>query len=554
VFANGNNAALGISYSLWLRMRWVTLGMAIYVAALAIAVQLSSAAMFVASLGIFSLCMALAHLLTVFTLGPTDFGARGSGYPRFMLTLPVRTQSLVGWPMFIGASFIAFIWIVLAVLVLQPAGLPVPTYWPAAVGAAATAWLQAIGWTPFPSPFVRVPALALATLPLILATCAMAMFPASSVAPIALIVASLTWAAVAYATAVKGVALSRAGNDGEWLRLGAITKLFQRREGRASMKVARPAFRSALTAHLWYELRRNACMFPIMFAFVALPISAMLTPSLVAPDARRSLMFGNVVLSPPLIGLFALVSLFLFLGGIYGINMGAFDVWGKVQMPSFFAVRPLTTTRYVFIKIVAVAISALASWGVLIAMLSMWAIVEASSLNPNDSIVRTVAAKGSARDFAVLALLLIGLLAMAFRNQVIGMWCSFAGRKWVSTTMVFLGMFISLVIGLAGYWAYHHRVYLPKLLTYVPWLTGVLLLVKLTAVATLLREFGRRQIATRADVLKLVGLWIAAYLVLLIVGYCFVPLTFTLAAAIALAIPGARIGAAPLALHCNRHR
>jgi hypothetical protein len=158
------------------------------------------------------------------------------------------------------------------------------------------------------------------------------------------------------------------------------------------------------------------------------------------------------------------------------------------------------------------------------------------------------------RDFAVVALLLIGLLAMCFRNQVIGMWCSFAGRKWISNAMVFSGMFVTLVIGLAGYWAYHHREYLPELLTYVPWLLGVLLLVKLAAAAWMLREFDRRRLASRAEVRKIVGLWIAAYVGFLVVAYCFMPLTVSLAAAIALAIPGVRIAAAPLALHWNRHR
>jgi hypothetical protein len=554
MFAIPSNAALGISYSLWLRMRWIVFGMAIYVAAVAITVQLSSVAMFVATFGVFGLCAAVAHLLTVYTLGPADLSARGSGYPKCMFVLPVRTRALVGWPMLLGASSIAFIWILIASLVLRPAGLPVPTYWPAAVGAAATAWLQAIGWSPFPSPFVRVPALALASLPLILVISCLAMFPASNIAPIAIIVASLAWTAVAYATAVKGLALSRAGDEGEWLNIGAVQKLFQRRFPRTSAKTTLPSFNSAFMAHLWYELRRNACMFPIMFAFVALPISAMLIPSLVDPNTSRSLVFGNAIISPPMIGLMALVSLFLFLSGIYGINMGAFDVWGKAQMPSFFAVRPVTTTRYVGIKILAVAISALASWGLLMVLFAMWALMEASSLNPDESVVRKVASNGSVRDFAALALLLVGLLAMSCRNQVIGMWCSFAGRKWVSNTAVGFGMLATGLIGLAGYWGYYHREYLPKLLAYVPWLLGALLLVKLTVAAWLLREVDRRRLATRAEIRNLVGLWIAAYLGLLLVAYCFVPLTFSLAAGIALALPWVRIAAAPLALHWNRHR
>jgi len=63
--------------------------MALYLVALAVAVHLSSGAMFVASLGSIALCAAVGHLVTVLTFGPADLGARGSGFPKHMPRLLV---------------------------------------------------------------------------------------------------------------------------------------------------------------------------------------------------------------------------------------------------------------------------------------------------------------------------------------------------------------------------------------------------------------------------------------------------------------------------------
>ena len=202
--------AAGIGYSIWLRLRWVLSGILIYIAVVAATVQLllPSGMMIVGAVGAIVLAASVAHLLTAFTLGPADLGIRGSGYPKNMMVLPVRTQLLVCWPVIYGASTIAILWVLIALFILRPAGLMVPVVWPAALGAASTAWLQAIGWSPFPSPFARVPALAIALTPLVALGLWQGVLEKSDGVSLSIVLASLVWIAAAYYFGVAG--LSRA--------------------------------------------------------------------------------------------------------------------------------------------------------------------------------------------------------------------------------------------------------------------------------------------------------------------------------------------------------
>jgi hypothetical protein len=86
--------AVGIAYSLWLRLRWGAAGTLIYLFCLAIAARFFYAAAEAVVLALVLLTASIAHLLHVFTLGPADFGVKSSGYPTSMFVLPVQTWLL----------------------------------------------------------------------------------------------------------------------------------------------------------------------------------------------------------------------------------------------------------------------------------------------------------------------------------------------------------------------------------------------------------------------------------------------------------------------------
>src|SRR5262245_728087 len=155
------NAALGITYPLWLKTRWIVGGMLIYIALTVIVsrVELFAEAREQAVCGALLPLIAMAWILNALIFSPADLGAKGSAFPTHMLVLPVRTRALVGWPMVYGAALITSLWLLLAVSLLIPAGIPVRLILPAAILMAVTTWTQAIAFSPFPSAFARIPAL-----------------------------------------------------------------------------------------------------------------------------------------------------------------------------------------------------------------------------------------------------------------------------------------------------------------------------------------------------------------------------------------------------------
>ena len=345
--------AVGIAYMIWLRLRWGAAATVIYLFALSVAAHFLPADPMVMALTL--LTAAITHLLHVFTLGPADFGVKSSGYPANMFVLPLRTRTLTGWPILYGAATFAMLWVLVVALVLKPIGFSPPVLWPAAIAAASAAWVQAIGWAPFPTPFARVPVLALAAIPLILmGTWAAIYLESRSVAAI-VTAGSLIWVALAHGFAVMGLARARCGAESTWsvvpdkilaavaLRLASIFNLCRQ-------------FPSASTAQLWHECRRNAVFLPAMMAFIGLPLLALNCHAVLNPSSDRTMLFGTVTVTPAAMSLMIWIFVPLMLATSLGQGMGKFDMWGKETMPSFFAIRPMSTSHYVVLKMIAVAI------------------------------------------------------------------------------------------------------------------------------------------------------------------------------------------------------
>jgi hypothetical protein len=547
-------SAAGVSYSLWLRLRWVLGGILIYIAALAITVHLVSSALIIASVGVLALSSVAAHVVTVLTLGPSDIAARGSGFPRIMLVLPMRTSALVGWPMLFGVIGVALMWVLVVVLVLRPAGLMTPIIWPAALSAAAMAWVQAMGWTPFPSPFARVPALALAMTPLILLGCFAGLFLESHLVAATIVVSSLLWTFAAYAFAVQGLARARAGSDGDWVRALLASVGARLQKHRRAADDVRRRFRSDFSAQLWHECRCNAIALPVMLTFVGLPMIALILPTVINDNRGKGLMIGSQYVSPSQLGLGFLVGMFLLFSGLYGPSLGKFNIWGKEEMSAFFAIRPMTTARFVFVKMIAAALGALIAWTIMLALIAVWAVVEASPLNPNESLVLAAAAYVSPRTIAMCIAIMLGLLAFAWREIAIGMWITLTGRKWLATLLSLLMMAIFSLTAIIGTWVYKQPEIQPRLFAATPWLIGASLVAKLCSAAFVFAALHKQRSIPPSAMIWWLGAWCLAA-----VGLCgllalWVPPSPMLAACVLLLLPLTRVAAAPLALHWNRHR
>src|SRR5687768_13260798 len=97
------------------------------------------------------------YLLAVFTFGISgDLAARESMYPPRMLTLPVSTAGLAGWPMLYGCLSMTLLWFAMRIAGVFPPGIDVPKYWPALFASSLLAWTQALTWMPYPLRGMRI--------------------------------------------------------------------------------------------------------------------------------------------------------------------------------------------------------------------------------------------------------------------------------------------------------------------------------------------------------------------------------------------------------------
>src|SRR4051794_26998287 len=86
--------------------------------------------------------------------------ARASAFPRRLFTLPVSAPGLAGPPLLLG-TLLGACWPIVAVAILRPCGYQTSLFWPAALIAAFVAWAQALSWSPFPLPWLRLVVMAL---------------------------------------------------------------------------------------------------------------------------------------------------------------------------------------------------------------------------------------------------------------------------------------------------------------------------------------------------------------------------------------------------------
>src|SRR5262249_54393221 len=121
--------------------------------------------------------------------------------------------ALVGWPMLYGVLVLGLGWVCYVRLVVWPSGSQLPLAWPALLLACCLAWLQALSWSPFPLPWLRVVAAA-GVLP---GVGVGALLARACEVPGGVVRGALgALTLLAYAVAVAGVARARRGEAPSW--------------------------------------------------------------------------------------------------------------------------------------------------------------------------------------------------------------------------------------------------------------------------------------------------------------------------------------------------
>jgi hypothetical protein len=480
------------------------------------------------------------YFLAVFSFGVAgDLAARQSMYPARMFTLPVTAAALAGWPMLYGTAAMAILWLATRLLAVWPSGFDIPMIWPALLAASLLAWTQALTWMSYALPGLRV----IVTVLWLAVIDAVVMLALHYKAPEPVMLAILApHVPLAYLAARFAVARARRGDVPDWrgmfARLGDVADVLPRR---------RDHFPSPASAQMWFEWRRHGRSLPALVG-ILLPFELALlfvfsdTPAIVFETLL------GVLLTPPFMAAFAAAT-------VSQSNPHGSDSYGVTP---FIATRPLTSASLIAAKLKATIWSTVAAW-----LLVIVAIPVALKLSGTFPLViewtrHLIEVVGTPRAVVIVLLGFTGLLASTWKQLVKSLYIGMSGREWVVKASVFVALsFLAIIVPLA-HWVISNRVVMAALWNALPWIAAVLVCFKISAAAWIaMRLHDSRLLSDRTlvigaacwdvIVLGLYGLlaWIVPALLIR---------SYLLALVAILAIPLARLSAAPLALAWNRHR
>jgi hypothetical protein len=473
-------------------------------------------------------------LVAVFSISGRDL--RESGFTTHMFVLPVRTRTLVAWPMFTGCLTVMLVWLIIAALVFRPGGIAAPLWWPAAAMAYFLVSFQAVCWTPFAQRWMHV---AVTVAALMLPFVAFVVFLSLDLRMSEPMIALLLIGAVpvAFAAALSGVARARRGDPYDWRLWSRMAEWVMQRRSRAGSP-----FSSWNAAQIWFECRAHVWTVPIV-------LGCTLMCFLFLPAIDRH----NVALGWRLFG--SLIGAPLFIAVMTGGALGNLHApFSRSDTDTFLLTRPISSVSLVRAKLIAAAVSTAAIWVIMLAF--------ASLLLVRPGLAQSIAAAASQLPLwkAIgLTLLALGLLvALTWKNMIENLWIALTGRPWVAGVNNVGLLAIGFGGGGVGVYVHLHPEVHGLAWAAVPWLIGLLLAAKLALATIIVRSLDRSRLVDRSGIARMIGIWMLVVAALCLIAFTFLPTALAspsnIVPGIALFTPFSRLAGAPLALAWNRHR
>lgn len=480
------------------------------------------------------------YFLAVFTYGVSgDLAARQSMYPARMFTLPVTTAALAGWPMLYGAIVTAALWTAARLLAVWPSDFHVPVIWPALLGMTVLAWAQALTWMPYGLPGMRVVVTMLWLVVIDTVVLLALHFKTSEPVMLALLAPLVP---LAYPVACVAVARARRGDVPDWRG-----RFSRRARIGAEATRARTAFRSPARAQAWFEWRRHGPTLPVWVA-ILLPFElALLWVAGNAPALIFAILIG-ALLTPPLMAAFAAAT---------GRKSNP-DARDSLGVSPFIATRPLTSAELIAAKLKATMWSTIAAWLLVLVAIPLALVWSDTWPVVSERARRFAEAVGTPRAVVVLLLILAGMIASTWKQLVQTLWVGLTGRAWVVNASVLLALSVLCAIGPILIWIAENARVQAALWNRLPLILAVLMSVKMSAAALIATRLYHSRLLSDRTLVTGAAVWLVTVLGLYgllawLLSSPFFP-RYVLALVAILAIPLARLSAAPLALAWNRHR
>ncbi len=544
------SASAAIAWGLFRRHRWGLIAVGVYLAVLAtirlLVLQQGQRFIFddevsFASAVVVPLSSFLFYFLAVFSFGlEGDLAARESIYPARLFTLPVTNPALSGWPMLYGTLALAAVWLPTRLLVVWPSELDVPLVWPALGAAVFLAWTQALTWMPYPLPGLRVILIVLWMTVITIGVQFALEFEVPEPMMLALLAPHLP---VAYLVARVGVARARRGDTPDWRDAFAWLE-----RARGFLSRRRDQFSSPGRAQVWFEWRRHGRSLPVLVAIV-LPFELALlwvfrdTPELVFDT------LAVVLLTSPIMAAFVAAN----------VSRSSPDGSDSYELTPFMATRPLSSTSLIAAKLDATIRSTLVTWLLVVVAILAAVRLSGTSSAVADGALEVVDSAGTPRTVAIGLLGLWALVASTWKQLVRSLYIGMSGRAWLVKASVFVTLSVLTVVVALVPWVHGNVNAFLALWKALPWILAALICCKISAAAWIAARLHDSRLLRDRTLVTGAACWLVVVLALygLLVWLVDLPPSMPryLPGLVAiLAIPLARLSAAPLALAWNRHR
>src|SRR2546423_6207298 len=479
------------------------------------------------------------YFLAVFTFGlDGDLAARQSMYPARLFTLPVTTAALSGLPMLFGSASMMILWLATRMFALWPPGIPIPSIWPALMAASLLAWTQALTWMPYPLPGLRIIVAVLSLGPIDTIALVAVHFNAHESLMLGILAPQIP---LAYVAARFAVARARRGDVPDWrgafVWLAQIAHVSSRRGG---------DFASPASAQAWFEWRQYGKSLPAWVG-ILLPFELLL---FWAGGESTSLVFTilvGVLLTPPFMATFAAAA-------VGSSNPNASDSYGVTP---FIATRPLTNAELIAAKLKMAIRSTIVAWLLVLVAISIALKFSGTSVLVLDRWHRVSEVVGTPRAVVLSLLILVGCIALTWTQLVQSLYIGLTGRASLIKGSVVLVLAFFFLFGPFAEWIIDSR-RLGEVWSALPLIFAILVGLKMIAAVWIgVRLYQRRLLSDRALVTGAACWSVAVFALYGVLVWLLdaphIPQYLLMLVAI-LAIPLARLSAAPLALDWNRHR
>jgi hypothetical protein len=478
------------------------------------------------------------YFLAVFTFGlDGDLAARQSMYPARLFTLPVTTTALSVVPMIYGTVAMMILWLATRTFALWPPRIPVPWIWPAFLAASLLAWTQALTWMPYPLPGLRILVTVL-WLGTIDATAILALhFDAHESLMLGILAPQIP---LAYLVGRFALARARRGDVPDWRAALASPARIGYRSRR------RKRFSSAASAHAWFEWRRHGRSLP---AWVAILLPFELVLLWVAGESAGLVVtiLVAVLLTPPFMATFAAAA----------VSRSSANTSDSYGVTPFIAARPLTNAELIAAKLRMATRSVSVTWLMVLLAVTIALILSGTLELLLERLRRLSEIVGTPRTVISVLLLVGGCIAATWTQLVQSLYIGLSGRASLIRGSVALVLGFFFLFGPFTEWVLESG-RLGVVWSALPLVFALLVAIKMIAgVWIIVRLYRGRVLSDRALVLG-AGFWCGAVfalygLLVWLLGAPHIPHYLIMLLAI-LAIPLARLSAAPLALAWNRHR